>query len=156
MLYLKAELVRLKSLFDSGFITNAEYMDGKEALLASSRVVGDPPPPLPPPPGMTIGPDSERLFRLETKLGGGAMGEVWKGEDLAKSKIVGQTVWVAIKVLFPLLSAGKRHTEVSRRLAIMAGRLYHPSIRRIHDWHIDMTGGFPFLVMEYLEGQDLT
>lgn len=161
---IEAELARLKSLFDKGLIDEAEYREEKKALLSSSRPSGSTPPQLSGSPqgtalslveGMTIGPDNNRLFRLEKKLGGGAMGEVWKAEDVAESKIVGHIVWVAVKALIPFLSAGERHREALKREAINAKKLSHAHIIRTHDWYEDKVGGFPFLVMEYLEGQTL-
>ena len=157
---LEAELVRLKSLYEKGLIDEAEYRECKKAVLSSALPSGSTPPQVQSPPqgtafflveGMEIGPPgADRLFRLEERLGGGAMGEVWKAQDLAESKIVSYPVWVAIKALLPLLSQEERHREALKREAINAKRLTHAHIIRTHDWYEDKANDFPFLVMCYV------
>lgn len=105
--------------------------------------------------GMTIGSDDKRLFLLEERIGGGAMGDVWKAKDMATSEIVGHEVCVAIKTLNPLVFTEERYRNALKLEAFRSKELHHPHIIRIHDWYEDKVIGFPFIVMEYLEGKTL-
>jgi Protein kinase domain len=84
-------------------------------------------------------------YEIESRIGHGGMGDVYRAYDpLLRRR-------VAIKVL----KVGDDPETLSRfRLeATSAGNLNHPNIVTIHDYG-DFEGE-PFLVMEYLEGQDL-
>jgi len=89
-------------------------------------------------------------YRIETLLGTGAMGEVYRAHDPAIDRLV------AIKVVRPELvagSGGEQLLERFRREARAAGRRFHPNIVAIWDFGDD--NGMPFLVMELVEGQSL-
>ncbi|MBV8507289.1 MAG: serine/threonine protein kinase, partial [Alphaproteobacteria bacterium] len=89
-------------------------------------------------------------YRIETLLGTGAMGEVYRAHDPAIDRSV------AIKVVRPELVAGnggEQLLERFRREARAAGRRFHPNIVAIWDFGDD--NGMPFLVMELVEGQSL-
>jgi serine/threonine protein kinase len=89
-------------------------------------------------------------YRIETLLGTGAMGEVYRAHDPAIDRLV------AIKVVRPELvagSGGEQLLERFRREARAAGRRFHPNIVAIWDFGDD--NGTPFLVMELVEGQSL-
>src|SRR6201987_387079 len=89
-------------------------------------------------------------YRIETLLGTGAMGEVYRAHDPAIDRLV------AIKVVRPELvagSGGAQLLERFRREARAAGRRYHPNIIAIWDFGDD--NGTPFLVMELVEGESL-
>jgi serine/threonine-protein kinase len=89
-------------------------------------------------------------YRIETLLGTGAMGEVYRAHDPAIDRLV------AIKVVRPELvagSGGAQLLERFRREARAAGRRFHPNIVAIWDFGDD--NGTPFLVMELVEGQSL-
>jgi serine/threonine-protein kinase len=89
-------------------------------------------------------------YRIETLLGTGAMGEVYRAHDPAIDRLV------AIKVVRPELIAGSgggQLLERFRREARAAGRRFHPNIVAIWDFGDD--NGTPFLVMELVEGQSL-
>jgi serine/threonine protein kinase len=89
-------------------------------------------------------------YRIETLLGTGAMGEVYRAHDPAIDSLV------AIKVVRPELvagSGGEQLLERFRREARAAGRRFHPNIVAIWDFGDD--NGMPFLVMELVEGQSL-
>jgi eukaryotic-like serine/threonine-protein kinase len=89
-------------------------------------------------------------YRIETLLGTGAMGEVYRAHDPAIDRLV------AIKVVRPELvagSGGPQLLERFRREARAAGRRFHPNIVAIWDFGDD--NGTPFLVMELVEGQSL-
>jgi eukaryotic-like serine/threonine-protein kinase len=89
-------------------------------------------------------------YRIETLLGTGAMGEVYRAHDPAIDRLV------AIKVVRPELVAGSGGVQLLerfRREARAAGRRFHPNIVAIWDFGDD--NGTPFLVMELVEGQSL-
>jgi serine/threonine protein kinase len=90
----------------------------------------------------------EGRYRIEAPLGDGGVGRVYRARHLRLDRPV------ALKVLH------KQHNErwVSRqrfeREARALGQLSHPHIVAVTDSGID--GDVPFLVMELLNGQDLT
>jgi serine/threonine protein kinase len=97
-------------------------------------------------------PDSEprviaRKYRLESLLGEGGMGSVWRAFNLQLE------VPVAIKLLRPDLN----NVELGERLRVearAAAKLVHPSIVRVFDIG-EAESGDPFIVMELLNGESL-
>lgn len=85
-----------------------------------------------------------QLLRL---LGKGGMGSVYLAEHLFLKRRV------AIKILSRDLCADPEETARFEREAVAAARLDHENIVRIHD--VDEDDGRPFIVMEYVEGEDL-
>src|SRR5688500_9152275 len=86
-------------------------------------------------------------YRLLHKIDSGGMGEVYKAEDTK----LGRTV--AVKLL---LEAVNQETTARRRFlqeAQSASALNHPNIVTIHA--IEEAGGLDFIVMEFVEGQNL-
>jgi len=95
-------------------------------------------------------PESIGKFRVEGVLGRGAMGVVYKALDPDIERTV------AIKLVrTDLLESDDRAHYVSRfrNEAKMVGRCIHPNIVGIHDF--SMHEGNPFLVLEFVDGQDL-
>ncbi len=84
-------------------------------------------------------------FHLETCLGKGGMGAVFKAKDEA----IDQTV--AIK--FMLSAGGPQDLERLKREATAMARLDHPNIVRLHG--LEQEHGLCYLVMEYVDGADL-
>ncbi len=88
-------------------------------------------------------------YRLERRLGEGAMGRVYEARHLALEK----------RFALKLLSASRRQERFVERFRIEAkalGRLKHPHIVDVTDYGVDpREGGLPYLVMERLEGQTL-
>ena len=86
-------------------------------------------------------------YRLESLLGRGGMGEVYRAEDLK----LGQAV--ALKFL------PREVTDRADRLARfhqevrLARQVSHPNVCRVHD--IAESDGQHFLSMEYIDGEDL-
>jgi serine/threonine-protein kinase len=80
-------------------------------------------------------------------IGKGGMGTVWLGEHLFLRRPV------AIKILSRDFSNDPEEMARFEREAIAAARLDHENIVRIHD--VDEVHGRPYIVMEYVEGQDL-
>jgi parallel beta-helix repeat protein len=82
-------------------------------------------------------------YVLETLLGHGGMGEVWRGIDRQLRRPV------AVKVMNERVADVKRFEREAR----IAARLQHPGITVVHDF--GMHDGLPFIVMELLRGHDL-
>lgn len=96
--------------------------------------------------GMVLGTILHNRYRLESEIGHGGMGVVYRAHDLLLNRAV------AIK----LLSASHIDGISSKQFlaeARAAARLNHPNIVGVHDaGEID---GQPFIVMEFIEGESL-
>jgi tRNA A-37 threonylcarbamoyl transferase component Bud32 len=86
-------------------------------------------------------------YELGRMLGRGGMGAVYEGRHRSVHKRV------AIKVLLPHLAASKSSTQRFLREAEAAGRVRHPHTVDVTD--VGVSESIPFIVMEYLEGQNL-
>ena len=92
--------------------------------------------------GMRLG-----VFDIESFVGAGGMGEVYKARDTRLDR------HVAIKVLSPDAATDPRGRARFAHEARAIARLSHPRICALHEMgHQD---GVDFLVMEYLEGETL-
>jgi serine/threonine protein kinase len=85
--------------------------------------------------------------RLLQFIGKGGMGSVYLGEHLFLKRRV------AIKILSRDLSSDPEELSRFEKEAIAAARLDHENIVTIHD--VDEENGRLFIVMEYVEGEDL-
>lgn len=85
--------------------------------------------------------------KISGYIGRGGMGTVWLAEHLFLRR------QVAIKILHHDLSNDPEEMARFEREAIAAARLDHENIVRIHD--VDEVDGRPFIVNEYVEGEDL-
>jgi len=87
-------------------------------------------------------------YRLVRKIGEGGMGAVYLAEHTRLRKKV------AIKTLHREISANEEAYRRFRREAEITSELGHPHIIEVHDFdHTE--DGLPYMVMEYLEGEDL-
>ena len=90
----------------------------------------------------------ESAYRITRLLGEGAMGAVYEAVQLRLDKRV------AIKVMARHLAADQKALARFHREAEITSRLGHPHLVGVIDFGQAETGE-PYLVMEYLEGEDL-
>ncbi|NUR26486.1 MAG: serine/threonine protein kinase, partial [Catenulispora sp.] len=104
--------------------------------------------------GPTPGQVLNGRYELRRRIGGGSMGEVWRGRDL----VLGRTV--AVKIVLPALldepTFRARFVAEARVMAMMD----HPGIVGVFDYGYaepddPATPGAAFLVMEFIEGESL-
>ena len=91
--------------------------------------------------GTTVGP-----YEILAQIGAGGMGQVWRARD----QRIGRDV--AIKVM-PDVAVGEEQVRRFEQEARAAGAINHPGLVTIYD--VGRTGGFPYIVMELLEGETL-
>jgi serine/threonine protein kinase len=92
--------------------------------------------------GTRLGP-----YQIQSQLGAGGMGEVYRASDTRLDRIV------AIKILPSHLSENPEAKERFDREARAISSLNHPNICTLHD--VGHHDGVDYLVMEYLEGETL-
>ena len=92
--------------------------------------------------GTRLGP-----YEIQTLVGSGGMGEVYKARDTRLDRTV------AVKVLKASLAHEPDFRERFEREARAISRLNHPNICTLHD--VGAAGAVNFLVMEFVEGETL-
>src|SRR5262245_22667334 len=92
--------------------------------------------------GTRLGP-----YQIESALGAGGMGEVYKATDTRLNRRV------ALKVLPPHFADDADMKQRFEREAQTIAGLNHPHICTLHD--VGEQDGTRFLVMEYVEGETL-
>jgi serine/threonine protein kinase len=86
-------------------------------------------------------------YRLESKLGSGGMSTVYLARDETLQR------WVAVKVMHREMSDQPDQLERFRREARAVAQLSHPNVVAVIDAGED--GGYPYIVLEYVEGETL-
>jgi serine/threonine-protein kinase len=86
-------------------------------------------------------------YEILAKIGEGAMGTVYRAQDVALGRVV------ALKVLAADLGAADELTQRFHREAEAIGRLNHPNIVQVYD--LGRAEGRLYMAMELLEGDDL-
>ncbi|GAA0808463.1 serine/threonine-protein kinase [Spirilliplanes yamanashiensis] len=95
-------------------------------------------------PGVSLG----GRYRLDERIAGGGMGDVWRGTD----EVLGRTV--AVKILLPALLDEPGFAERFRGEARTMATVNHPGVVDVYDYGSDQQ--IAFLVMEYVEGDALS
>lgn len=93
-------------------------------------------------PGATLG-----AYRIDTKIGAGGMGEVYRAHDPRLDRAV------AIKILYPGPLADPDARQQLLQEARSAAALNHPNICTIHE--VGEAGPQAYIVMELIEGEPL-
>jgi serine/threonine-protein kinase len=91
-------------------------------------------------------------YRIQSEIGRGSMGVVYKAED----PVLGRTV--ALKVIRPAFPVAEDELALEQRFlreASLAAGLSHPNIVVVHDVGRDAQECTPFIALEYLEGRTL-
>jgi serine/threonine protein kinase len=151
----------LRALHDDGLLSPQEFDLRKNAILDAAYAA-----PAPTGPatrtgteiglmaGQEVGPPNRR-YRLERLVAHGGMAQVWQATDLATHAELGHSAQVALKILAPELTQEPRYARLLIEEAARARRLAHEHIVRVYDWARDPATASYFVIMEYLEGEDL-
>lgn len=91
----------------------------------------------------------DERFRLDQKLGEGAVGRVYRATQLSIDRPV------AIKVLHGEFRRDEEYQKRFRREARAISSFNHPNIVRLVDYGEDEEKGLTYLAMEYVEGLEL-
>lgn len=91
----------------------------------------------------------DNKYRLDEKIGEGGMGTVYRATHIQMENTV------AVKILHPHLASDHYAVERFRREARSAAQIRHPNAVAVTDFGVTRDGGIAYLVMEFLEGQDL-
>ena len=91
-------------------------------------------------------------YELIDRIGGGSMGEVWRGRDL----VLGRTV--AVKIVLPTLVDAPTFQERFAAEARVMAMIDHPGVVGVFDYGYTPADHGPataFLVMEFIDGESL-
>ncbi len=94
-------------------------------------------------PGSQFGP----RYRIESEIGEGGMGKVYKAHDSDLDRTV------ALKLVRPELARDASSLQRFKQELLLASRISHRNILRIHD--LGDVGGVKFISMAYVQGMDL-
>lgn len=94
-----------------------------------------------------IGREINSRYKLETKIGAGAMGAVFRATDLQSNQTV------AIKVISPDLANDEKFIKRFEREGELGKLLNHPNIVRVEEF--GATEGLFFIAMEFVAGDTL-
>jgi serine/threonine protein kinase len=100
------------------------------------------------PQGLASGTVLGEVYRITRRLAEGGMGAVYEAEHLRTGRRC------AVKVLAPELSANTEALTRFHREVEITAKLAHPHVVQVFDVG-QLASGQPYLVMEFLEGEDL-
>jgi eukaryotic-like serine/threonine-protein kinase len=100
-------------------------------------------------PEVTIGTVLHETYEVTRQLGEGGMGTVWEARHL---RLSGKRC--AVKVLHGQVATDAEAFARFRREADIASKIGHPNIIEVLDWN-QLPSGAPYMVLEYLDGEDL-
>ncbi|MGB6945665.1 MAG: protein kinase [Bryobacteraceae bacterium] len=86
-------------------------------------------------------------YRIESEIGEGGMGKVYKAHDSDLDRTV------ALKLVRPELARDASSLQRFKQELLLASRISHRNILRIHD--LGDVGGVKFISMAYIQGMDL-
>ena len=162
----------LRALFDDGLLSRDDFERRKNAILdaeyappggvtgasgsAAAAAARDNPPgtEIGLMTGQEVGP-ANRRYRLERMVALGGMGQVWQAIDLATQAELGHSAVVALKIIPPQLTHSPHYARLLVEEATRARALAHEHIVRVYDWAQDPATSSYFIIMEYLDGEDL-
>jgi len=98
--------------------------------------------------GISVGAIVDQKYRVDSMIGQGGMGAVFKAWDVRLERPV------AIKVVRAELISDPDSRARFRRESQIVARLQHPSIVTVYDYG-NLADGAAFLVMEFVPGEDL-
>jgi serine/threonine-protein kinase len=87
-------------------------------------------------------------YRLDQRIAGGGMGDVWQGTD----EVLGRTI--AVKIMLPSLLEEPGFVERFRAEARTMATINHSGVVRIYDFGND--DKVAYLIMEFVEGEALS
>jgi formylglycine-generating enzyme required for sulfatase activity len=155
----------LRALHEDGLLSEQEFDERRNAILDASYAPPAPAQPAASPlertgteiglmAGQELGPPARR-YRLERLIAHGGMAQVWQATDLATHAELGHSAQVALKILAPELTQNLSYARLLVEEAARARRLAHEHIVRVYDWAQDPATASYFIIMEYLDGEDL-
>jgi len=159
----------LRALFDDGLLSRDEFERRKNAILDAEYAPPGGTAPAGTPAaassaasgteiglmtGQEVGP-ANRRYRLERMVALGGMGQVWQALDLATHAELGHSAVVALKIIPPQLTHSPHFARLLVEEATRARALAHEHIVRVYDWAQDPATSSYFIIMEYLDGEDL-
>ena len=106
-----------------------------------------------PAPTMQAGSILKDRYVLETVIGRGGMGVVFKAKDLRREEAQDRNPYIAIKILNDEFRRHPESLKALQRESRKAQDLAHPNIVTVFDF--DRDGATVFMTMEILEGQSL-
>jgi len=86
-------------------------------------------------------------YRLDTRIGAGGMGEVWRGEDTVLARTV------AVKVLLPGRMQDPGFLARFQAEARAMATINHPGVVDVYDYGV--SGDTVYLVMKFVDGEPL-
>jgi Protein kinase domain len=98
---------------------------------------------------VSIGTELNQTYRIDSLLGVGGMGEVFKGHNIQTGDPV------AIKIVLPEFAQDETILGLFRKEARILNHLQHDAIVRYYVFSIDPTLSRPYLAMEYVDGPSL-